>query len=48
VRHVRQGRAVPAAGGDRTAALVDAAGALVAIAETVGDHWQPRVVLPDA
>ena len=48
VRHVRHGRAIPAAGGDRTAALVDAAGALVAIAETVGERWQPRVVLADA
>ena len=48
VRHVRQGRTVPAAGVDRTAVLVDTAGALVAIAETVGDRWQPRVVLPDA
>jgi len=48
VRHVRQGRTVPAAGVDRTVVLVDTAGALVAIAETVGDRWQPRVVLPDA
>ena len=48
VRHVRQGRTVTATGRDRTAALVDAAGALVAIAEAVGERWQPRVVLPDA
>ena len=48
VCHVRQGRTITAVGSDRTAALVDAAGALVAIAESVGERWQPRVVLPDA
>jgi tRNA pseudouridine55 synthase len=48
VRHVRQGRVIPAAGTDRTAALLDSSGALVAIAEAVGESWQPRVVLPDA
>ncbi len=48
VRHVRQGRPIPAAGSDHTAALVDAGGGLVAIAEGVGESWQPRVVLPDA
>jgi len=48
VRHVRQGRAISAAVTDSTAALVDAAGGLVAIAESVGERWQPRVVLPDA
>lgn len=48
VRHVRHGRAIPVAGTDRTAALVDSSGALVAIAEAVGESWQPRVVLPDA
>jgi len=48
VRDVRHGRAIPAAVSDPTAALVDAAGALVAIADRVGERWQPRVVLPDA
>ena len=47
VRHVRHGRAISAAGNDPTAVLVDPAGALVAIAESVGERWQPRVVLPD-
>src|SRR4029453_5850285 len=37
VRHVRQGHAIPAARSDQTAALVDADGALVAIAEGVGE-----------
>jgi len=49
---VRHGRAVPAPVDDplplRTSALIDDAGRLVAIAERVGDMWQPRVVLPDA
>jgi tRNA pseudouridine55 synthase len=50
VRHVRQGRSVAAAEKDRdhSAALVDVAGALVAVAERTGLTWQPRVVLPDA
>jgi len=48
VLHVRQGRPVMGAASDRTAALVDSDGALVAIAEGVGETWQPRVVLPDA
>ena len=48
VRHVRQGRTIPTAGSHPMAAMVDAAGALVAIAESVGERWQPRVVLPDA
>jgi tRNA pseudouridine55 synthase len=48
VVHVRHGRTITAALGDRTAALVDATGALVAIAESDGERWQPRVVLPDA
>ncbi len=48
VSNVRQGRAIAASGNDGTAALVDSTGALVAIAETVGERWQPRVVLPDA
>jgi len=48
VAHVRQGRTVPAAGDEHTAALVDAAGTLVAIAERASSSWQPRVVLPDA
>jgi tRNA pseudouridine55 synthase len=49
VRQIRQGRDVPAtgAGGDR-AALVDEAGALVAIAQRSGDWWHPRTVLADA
>ena len=50
VLHVRQGRSVAAAETDavHSAALVDAAGALVAIAERAGPAWQPRVVMPDA
>jgi tRNA pseudouridine55 synthase len=53
VAHVRQGRTVAATGDhtgndDRTAALVDAAGSLVAVAERANVSWQPRVVLPDA
>ncbi|HTL95860.1 MAG TPA: tRNA pseudouridine(55) synthase TruB [Gemmatimonadaceae bacterium] len=50
VRHVRQGRDVPAGesapGADR-AALVDQTGALVAIAQRNGDWWHPRTVLAD-
>jgi hypothetical protein len=48
VSHVRQGRTIAATESDGTAALLDAAGVLVAIAESVGERWQPRVVLPDA
>jgi tRNA pseudouridine55 synthase len=52
VAHVRQGRVVPAAGegpghAATTAALVDSAGRLVAVAERTEAVWQPRVVLPD-
>jgi tRNA pseudouridine55 synthase len=50
VRHVRQGRSVAAAekDDDHSAAVLDGAGALVAVAERTGSTWQPRVVLPDA
>lgn len=50
VRHVRQGRSVAAAekDADHSAAVLDGAGALVAVAERTGSTWQPRVVLPDA
>lgn len=50
VVNVRHGRAVPAVETDRsaTAALVDADGGLIAVAERVDSNWQPRVVLPDA
>jgi tRNA pseudouridine55 synthase len=52
VAHVRQGRVVAAddrlAGDDTTAALVDSAGSLVALAERADASWQPRVVLPNA
>jgi tRNA pseudouridine55 synthase len=51
VRYVRQGRSVVAAaenGSSDLAALLDAGGALVAVAERAGSTWQPRVVLPDA
>jgi tRNA pseudouridine55 synthase len=47
VVHVRQGRMIPAAGGEDMAALVDPAGALVALAERASSSWQPRVVLPN-
>jgi tRNA pseudouridine55 synthase len=46
--HVRQGRTIPASGDEPAAALVDAAGTLVAVAERVSSSWQPRVVLPNA
>lgn len=50
VVNVRHGRTLPAADTDRSAAaaLVDAAGGLIAVAERVDSSWQPRVVLPDA
>jgi len=48
VSHVRQGRTIAATESDGAAALLDAAGVLVAIAESVDERWQPRVVLPDA
>lgn len=48
VAHVRQGRTIPASGDEHTAALVDTAGVLVAIAERASSSWQPRVVLPNA
>jgi tRNA pseudouridine55 synthase len=43
---VRHGRAIAAPGEGTTVALLDGAGALVAIAEREGDWLQPRVVLP--
>ena len=51
VRQVRMGRDVDAAGrllGAERAALVDPAGALVAIAQKDGGGWHPRTVLADA
>ncbi|HUQ84490.1 MAG TPA: tRNA pseudouridine(55) synthase TruB [Gemmatimonadaceae bacterium] len=53
VANVRHGRTVPVipdvgAGSAGKAALVDEEGGLVAVAERVGEVWQPRVVLPDA
>ena len=49
VGNVRHGRALPAGDNDlATAALIDGAGALIAVAERVESSWQPRVVLPDA
>ena len=45
VSHLRHGRSIPAtAVGDR-AALLDATGELVAIAEREGEWWRPRIVL---
>ena len=48
IEHILHGRAVPAHAGGERAALVDAAGDLVAIATRDGSHWQPRVVLREA
>jgi tRNA pseudouridine55 synthase len=49
VARVRQGRTVAGTGtADDVGALVDEDGHLVAVAERVGDAWQPRVVLPHA
>ena len=49
VRQVRQGRDLSGAdGGADRAALVDHAGALVAIAQRTGDRWHARTVLADA
>jgi tRNA pseudouridine55 synthase len=46
-RRVRHGLAVAASVPGARAALVDASGALVAVAARDGDRWQPRVVLGD-
>jgi tRNA pseudouridine55 synthase len=48
VARVRHGMPVPASAPGARGALVDQARALVAVAERVGDQWQPRVVLRDA
>ncbi len=48
IARVARGESVPASGDAPLAALVDTSGALVAIAERVGDRWQPRVVMRDA
>jgi hypothetical protein len=46
VRRVTGGNLVSATADGRWASLVDAdSGALVALAERRGEHWQPRVVL---
>ncbi len=45
---VTRGMQVPAEGAQERAALLDASDQLVALAERVGDVWQPRVVLRDA
>jgi hypothetical protein len=42
---VVQGLTVPAGVPGERAALLDAEGTLVAVAERRGDAWQPRVVL---
>ena len=48
IDRILHGRAVPALADGERAALVDAAGDLVAIATRDGGHWQPRVVLREA
>jgi tRNA pseudouridine55 synthase len=47
VERVVRGLTVPAALPGHRGALLDPDGALVAVAERQGDHWQPRVVLRD-
>lgn len=46
-RRVASGNAIAAETEGERAALVDADGSLVALAERRGDRWQPRVVLQD-
>ena len=48
VQRLLRGMPVPAAAAGDWGALVDESRALVAVAERVGDAWQPRVVLRDA
>jgi tRNA pseudouridine55 synthase len=48
IDRIMHGRAVPARADGERAALVDAAGDLVAIAMRSGGEWQPRVVLREA
>lgn len=48
VTRVTRGMRVPADGVEARAALVDGRDQLVALAERVGDSWQPRVVIRDA
>jgi len=48
VQRLLRGMPVPAAAAGEWGALVDESRALVAVAERVGDAWQPRVVLRDA
>jgi hypothetical protein len=45
VAHIAHGRAIPAREDGARAALVDAHGELLAVAERDGDWWQPRVVV---
>ena len=47
VVRVRRGQQVEAGTAGERAALLDQAGALIAIGERQGTHWQPRVVLGD-
>ena len=48
VQRLLRGIPVPASAAGSWGALVDESRALVAVAERVGDAWQPRVVLRDA
>jgi tRNA pseudouridine55 synthase len=43
---LRQGRTIAASGSDTRAAILDARGAFVALAERDGDRWHPRIVFP--
>ena len=43
--HVLHGRLVPATVDGQLGALVDAEGALVAVADRIGDTWHPKLVL---
>ena len=45
--HVLHGRTIPASVEGQLAALVDADGALVAVAERVADVWHPKLVVRD-
>ncbi len=47
ITRVARGMTVPASVDGERAALVDADGAIVAVAERAGESWQPRVVLRD-
>ena len=47
IDRVLHGRTVPAFADGKRSALLDDRGGLVAVAERVGDEWQPKVVLRD-